>query len=177
MKRLMWAAGMMAVLGVLWAAYAQSKEEGAKAAADDWPQGGEAKNQLQLTLKAVRSTYKAGEKIELKARLANLSDEQKNAAEAKQTGYSLFNPQFDMYIVGKGNNGTQYMNLMGFFGGDKKAGLVLAAKASHTWDVQQSTQPKMVTGTPYGKDLPPGQYKVKADGAGLKSNEVEIKIE
>lgn len=136
----------------------------------------EAKNQFQLTLKAVKSLYKAGEKIEIIATLTNLSNQKKTLKETKQVKFTLYNPQFDIYISGKGTNGTQYLNMMGMFGGDKKTGIILMPKGLHTWTLQESTQPKMVNGTPYGTALPPGQYQVYAEGAGLKSNEVKITI-
>ena len=119
----------------------------------------EAKNTFQFTLKAVKSIYKAGEKIELIATLSNVSNREMILIETKQMGFTLYNPQFDLYISGTGTNGTQYLNMMGMFGGDKKTGIVLLPKSSHTWTIQESTQPKMVNGTPYGNALPPDDIK------------------
>ena len=59
----------------------------------------------------------------------------------------------------------------------QRAGLTLKADGSHMWDIRTSTQAKMVSGSAYGKTLPPGKYRVHTTGAGLKSNEVEIAIE
>ena len=108
--------------------------------------------------------------------IVNLLNQKKTLKETKQVKFTLYNPQFDIYISGKGTNGTQYLNMMGMFGGDKKTGIILMPKGLHTWTLQESTQPKMVNGTPYGTALPPGQYQVYAEGAGLKSNEVKITI-
>jgi hypothetical protein len=67
----------------------------------------EAKNKFQFTLKAVKSIYNAGEKIELIAALSNLSHQEKTLIETRQMGFTLYNPQFDLYISGTGTNGTQ----------------------------------------------------------------------
>ncbi|MHC4777581.1 MAG: hypothetical protein ACYTFG_03270 [Planctomycetota bacterium] len=131
---------------------------------------------LELSLEIARVVHQRDEEIEIRAVLTNRSG-MGGTFRPKQKGYKLHSPQFDLYVSGTGKDGVGYMNMMGFFGGDKEKGIRLEAGASREWEIRTSTRAKMVSGTPYGKGLPPGKYAIRARGADLESNVVEIIIE